>query len=191
MSSRKRARNTEANNLGLTEDEYNNMMTSLSTMQKESVKVMMSNSHVPDYAFKHCFACAFKDLSGVTSVGKFAFAHSRVQLTALPDSIVRLDAGAFSDCSLLGVRGPIPPKLLHIPHLAFCNSRLVEFDSFANIVCIGARAFEHCVGLHTIETPSNLKLICEHAFHGCTYLKLDKLPNVETMCEGAFMDALV
>ena len=80
------------------------------------------------------------------------------QNSVIPDGIIKIGSGAFSECTGL--------KEIEIP-----NSLKLIRDS----------AFSGCSGLKEIKIPDSVTTIEEDAFYGCTGLKEIKIPDAVTI----------
>ena len=80
------------------------------------------------------------------------------QNSVIPDGIIKIGRGAFSECTGL--------KEIEIP-----NSLKLIRDS----------AFSGCSGLTEIKIPDSVTTIEEYAFYGCTGLKEIKIPDAVTI----------
>ena len=109
---------------------------------------------IVDYAFE-----GMKNLTKVKlpqtleRIGKYAFSGTGIDILTLPDGLICIEEGAFSNCDRLK-RANIPPKLEVLPQEVFA-----------------------CSGLEDISTSadSSLKYIARYAFWGCDRLN----PNID------------
>ena len=101
---------------------------------------------------------------GVSCIGEGAFYYLSLESIEIPDSVTRIEDGAFDYCDLL-TTVKLPKQLKEIPEKAFYN----------------------CVALHTVQMPENLEEIGENAFANCGALSEVKIPKtVRQIGEGAF-----
>ena len=103
--------------------------------------------------------------TGITSIGRYVFSSCRrLEKMELPDTIIKIEEGAFS----------------------YCDS-LTEIKLPTGVTEIGDSAFSACVNLMFVELPAELKSIGVNAFCGCTSLELTVLPSkITTIKGGAF-----
>ncbi len=80
---------------------------------------------------------------GVISIGEYAFKYCGLNDITIPNSVTRIDNGAFYSSCL--TRVSLPVRLEQIGELAFgqCNDlHMAKF--FGNAPSLGSRVFEHC-----------------------------------------------
>ena len=96
-----------------------------------------------------------------------------VSEVALPDSVRRIDAEAFLDCSNL-VKARLSRSLADLGARAFrgCN-RLAEvrLGHAAALTTIADSTFRDCSALRRVELPPGLTDVEQHAFDGCRELR--------------------
>ena len=85
---------------------------------------------------------------GFSRISTYCFSNSEIESVDLPDSVVRIERGAFENCA----------KLKHL-------------KISSNLVSIGVEAFKGCKSISAIVFPAALKLIEEKAFQDCCGLK--------------------
>lgn len=123
-----------------------------------------------------------------SSVGATAFHHSKITRILLPESITRIEAGAFCFSEKL-ISIEIPQKVSYIGPGAFggCHSlkeinipnglKNIKGSSFIGcafesiilpegIDSIGDCAFMHCQNLKHVNIPNTVSYIGEYAFYG-------------------------
>ncbi len=103
----------------------------------------------------------------ITVVPPYAFGYGEeIKYISLPDSVMRIDIGAFKRCEAL--EKIILPK---------------SIDSICN------RAFEDCLNLKNIEIPHGLTEISNGTFFGCKSLEYIRIPEgVRRIGMNAFCD---
>ena len=104
----------------------------------------------------------------------------------MPNSIVAIECGAFSECHNLK-KINLPNKLLHIKDKCFYDCDNLKEISIPNSVTdISDRAFYKCNSLQSITFPENIKTIGEAAFalSGITNAIIPK--SVKTISSNAF-----
>lgn len=109
---------------------------------------------------------------GVTAIGTNAFLGlERLTKVFLPDTLIRIKAGAFEYCSSL-TRITFPDSVSSIEDEVFCGCfNLVSFTIPENVAGIGAHAFEDCDRLTSIVIPANVENVSVNAFTSCDRLK--------------------
>ena len=131
---------------------------------------------------------------GVTEIGRFAFASSRVTACTMPDSVRSLGESAFADSSLTSI--VLSKGLSTIPKSTFAKSKLVEIEIPAGVHFIDIYAFLECKNLSavtfaegsalkTIYDKENGQLVDQGVFQGCGALKSIEFPDGITYV-GAF-----
>ena len=143
----------------------------------------------------------------VTEIGARAFGGTPLKSVFIPDSVERIDGGAFARCrqltelilpnSLTALGGGvfanasslyeiiIPPSLTKIE--AFANSSLKRISIPSAVTKIPRGAFKDCAELEEILLPDTLTEIGQEAFAGCVSLKHALLPDgIEILGASAF-----
>lgn len=107
---------------------------------------------------------------------------------AIPEFVVSMADGAFSDCRMLK-SVVLSDKLTHIPDEAFKNCINLESITWgAGLRSIWDRAFENCTALKSIVFSDSIEDVSRNAFRGCTnissitfakgkYFDLESLPT--------------
>lgn len=121
------------------------------------------------------------------SIGKKAFHESGLQKILMPDSCIRLGAGAFSDCKrLTSVQVSLQLAIISEECFAGCMA-LTQFDFPFRLAEIRDRAFYGCTSLTNIVIPEGVRRIGEQAFACCDGLKTIRIPSsVQQIGENAF-----
>ncbi|MBQ8229679.1 MAG: leucine-rich repeat protein [Clostridia bacterium] len=145
-------------------------------------------------------------VTGLTAIGEYAFAYSKITAIELPATLETVGAYAFAysdvkQVNFLGSNG----ALTEIPEGAFYGSRLdsialpdsvttlgnsafegAALTSFTGdgLTTLGNRVFANNIVLQTIDLPSGITTMGDETFAGCTGLKSAILPAVTQL--GAF-----
>ena len=114
----------------------------------QTVILAPSMGTIESYAFYGCNSLKTIDLSNVSSIGVYAFAHSGVKTIVLSGSMGQLKDSVFENCTSL------------------VNVTLPE-----SLTAIGQRTFYGCVRLDAISIPKSVMSIGTDAFKGCTGLR--------------------
>lgn len=115
----------------------------------------------------------------VESIGKYAFSLSRFENISLPDSIKKIDKGAFSECSRL--KQIDLKNCSDIGSSCFRSCSKLESVSCSNTLKeIPDSCFGGCISLKNILLPENLTKIGAYAFDGCISLEGCTLPTTLT-----------
>lgn len=113
----------------------------------------------------------------VRSINNWAFMNSKIKTITLPDNMVRIDEGAFSNCSYLQSIN-IPTKLTALSTCVFKNCiSLKNIIIPNNISKIEIRAFSGCSALAEVTIPQNIEKIQMETFMDCTSLVTVNLPE--------------
>ena len=112
-------------------------------------------------------------LDNVTNIDdKTFFALDNLKKVIIPNSVVSIGAGAFSNCINL-TEITIPDGVRSIENSTFAHCmQLTEIIIPDNVVSIGDIAFYYCTNLTRIVIPNSVTFIGEWAFKGCPYLTI-------------------
>ncbi|MDO4287154.1 MAG: leucine-rich repeat protein [Eubacteriales bacterium] len=121
------------------------------------------------------------------SIGENAFHGSGLQKILLPDSCIRLGAGAFSDCKRLNsVQLSLRLAIISEECFAGCTA-LQQFDFPFRLAEIRDRAFYGCTSLTKLVIPEGVRRIGVQAFAHCDSLQTIRIPDsVRQIGENAF-----
>ncbi len=112
---------------------------------------------------------------GIRSIGRNAFAKTRIVSITLPAGLENIGEGAFKDCRALASI-TIPYGVTAIGKNAFAGCDVIPKVIIpASVRTIGERAFAKCKSLTEISVPSRVTSIGKDAFKGCD--------NVSTLLE--------
>ncbi len=120
-------------------------------------KIVIPNSitEIGEHTFADCYQLEFVQFpEKLVSIGKYAFANTRLSHIKLPESITKIEEGAFYGCS-------------------FLESALI----FSNINNINKLMFYKCYSLSKVIIPNDITKIEEYAFADCYELETVKLPE--------------
>lgn len=108
----------------------------------------------------------FGSLATFTTVSEYAFASSRLESVVLPDTVQRVEEGAFSGYA--GTSFVCPNSLNYIGAKAFYKANAMKNFTFASgVLSIGNEAFYGNTELEIIDLPSGLTSVGASAFSGC------------------------
>ncbi|MBO7593551.1 MAG: leucine-rich repeat domain-containing protein [Salinivirgaceae bacterium] len=139
--------------------------------------------------------------------GAFAGCNNLASVT-IPESVVSICNGAFSNCSMLtnvefasignlcrmNFEGPNANPLSYTHHLYIGGKEITELSIPNDVTTVGNYAFSGCDNLKSISIPNSVTSIGINAFDGCGCLKSLTIPkNVEIVGNYAFnnCDSLV
>ena len=119
----------------------------------------------------------------VTSIGNGAFINSFITSIRLPETIERIENGAFQECIYLKDIN-IPDSLKYIGSRAFADCALISLHIDLPDLVIGPRAFFRCNNLEEISI--NADTIDEQAFRCGSLKKATFGDNVRSIHTSAF-----
>ena len=108
------------------------------------------------------------------------------QNTTIPNSVITIGVGAFSDCRITSIN--IPNSVTTIGDYAFeyCSG-LTSVTIPNSVITIGDCVFEYCSSLTSINIPNSVTTIGNCAFDYCSSLTSINIPNsVTTIGSAAF-----
>lgn len=143
---------------------------------------------IGEYAFSECESLKSVVLpNSMKTVGMYAFNWCGVETVEIPNSVVTIEASAFSCCrKLKEVR--IPDSVTSIGSFAFhmCDG-LTSLEIPNSVTSLGSYAFCDCEGLESVIIGNGTSSIEMGTFYGCTKLKSIVIPNtVEHLGASAF-----
>jgi hypothetical protein len=101
-----------------------------------------------------------------------------------PDSVISIQASAFSGCSFL--TSISLPKVTSIGDSGFYGCNLLTSVSLPNVTSIGVSGFYGCSSLTSVSLP-NVTSIGITGFYGCSSLIFISLPNLTSVGSEAFL----
>ena len=152
---------------------------------------------------------AFVVPEGVTAIGDYAFASSKVSKVTFANSVASIGIAAFKNSSVTAIDFA-GSALTEIPESAFENSNITTMElpnsvttlrakafkdsaiaSFKGdgLLSIGDNAFENCIALQTITLADGIKEMGDYVFYKCTALTEAVMPSVEKLGEYTFFNA--
>ncbi len=146
-------------------------------------------------AFSHCGLKQIVIPNSVYSFGDHVFESSSLVQVVIPNMVINMNKGHFQSCSSLRQvviteqYEDIVEIVAAIPDNTFdgCSSlRQICFPE--TIKTIGARAFQNCWELESINLSSCTCGIGEYAFFCCSSLQDIKIPIVKSIQKGTFID---
>lgn len=124
-----------------------------------------------------CSMIKLKIPNDIIKIKKYAFKNWGGTIIELPDTIKKIDDGAFLGCgSLRSIN--LPNGLTEIGCHCFASAISLESISIPKTIKhIGAGAFLNCKSLKHITIPENLIEIEKYVFADCISLEHIKIPN--------------
>lgn len=146
----------------------------------------------------------------VTVIGESAFEEYDMTFVYIPDSVTKIESGAFRYCACLTdvrfsrnlteigygafsectelTEVSLPDKLENIDMYTFSDCESLEKIELPNsLISIEDEAFCGCTSLSDVEFPVGLEYIGNNSFEGCTSLSNVELPvGLEYLCDDSF-----
>ena len=133
---------------------------------------------IPDFLF--CSLPGLEDVyihSGITSLGKGAFAFSGVKSVTGLEGMEEIEDYAFYGCENLTEFDMSKLKVTDIGYYAFANSGLESFKGSDLLESIGDGCFENCANLAQVNLGGKIMLIGSNAFANCASLTEIIIPD--------------
>lgn len=123
--------------------------------------------------------------STVREIGQLAFRGCRMSQITLPNSINRIQYGAFMGCT--GITSiSIGDGVASIPTDAFGYCTALETVELPDTIkSIGDQAFEHCTSLEGVVLPASVETIGQDAFSFCSSLTTIEIKNYDGRVSGS------
>lgn len=120
----------------------------------------------------------------IKEIASSAFAECGISSVLIPNSVIRIGAGAFNYCYNL-TEITIPSSVTSIDNSTFSYCRRMTSISIPDsITSIGESAFYNCESLTNITIPSSVTSIGGSAFKGCSGLENMSIPFVGNTFDG-------
>ena len=133
---------------------------------------------IESHAFYGCSMLRKMDLSSVQNIYQFAFSECTSLYKVIWGTALKtIDHNAFNNCVKLGdVATGVASEPFALP---------------ASLESLGKKAFAYCSKLDVVVVPSNITVIPESCFAGCSYMtKLQVLADNVTFKSSALIDCL-
>lgn len=143
---------------------------------------------IRSHAFSASGITSFSVPQSVMSIEAYAFSECvNLMSVTIPDSVTSIGEYAFSRCtSLTSIRLPEGIASLGDATFAYCES-LVSVELPSQLISIGKNAFQMCTSLNEVSIPERVTLIGRSAFEMCTNLMRIVIPNsVTSIGDSAF-----
>lgn len=125
----------------------------------------MSLRELGDYALADCGSLTTATLPiALEQIGAYALAGTKVKNIQIPQTVLWIGEGAFSNCKSL-TKIEIPDNVNEISTKMFmgCN-HLTKITLHHDLQKIGAEAFADCINLESVYVPDSVTEIGENAF---------------------------
>lgn len=150
-----------------------------------SLTVPASVYRIDNMAFGGASVETIKIAEGLTEIGWFAFAETKLKEVDLPDSLDLIETGTFYGCTDLKTV-TFGTGLTNLLYQAFAESGITSAELPDSLSYLGSEAFMDCRSLEKVTFGSNLDSIPYRCFYN-TALKTVTLPKGITYVEaGAF-----
>lgn len=145
----------------------------------ENVNLSSSVNKIDNYAFKDCSLLTNFDFTNITSIGKYAFENSNIEV--IETSSLSLSEGSFASCKNLK---SIDFSTQKIPYKCFYNCENLNSFLIKNYQEIGSYAF-YQTGIKNINFVDSLEIISSSSFENSslesmTFTNESKLKNIST-----------
>lgn len=145
----------------------------------ENVNLSSSVNKIDNYAFKDCSLLTNFDFTNITSIGKYAFENSNIEI--IKTSSLSLSEGSFASCKNLK---SIDFSTQKIPYKCFYNCENLNSFLIKNYQEIGSYAF-YQTGIKNINFADSLEIISSSSFENSslesmTFTNESKLKNIST-----------
>lgn len=147
--------------------------------------ILLGADTIPDSYFEGFVNLKSFDLSNYKHIGANAFNNSGLSTLTIPNNVVSVGKGAFSNCNQLKTV-EIKSSLDLIPESLFAGCSYLETVKIpASIEEIGANAFSNCTNLSSLNEWSNIRRINAFSFENCKKLKGITLDKIVYLGENA------
>ncbi|MGN1099907.1 MAG: leucine-rich repeat protein [Christensenellales bacterium] len=128
---------------------------------------------------------------GLTVIGPNTFRNTSFTSIAFPDTLVRIEEGAFESCTVLS-EIILPESLEYIGLSSFRGCSSLQSVDLCGVKEISGHAFAQCSSLGEVKLSSELDIIGRNAFSECRALTEIEIPEgTEVIGEYAFLDTSV
>ncbi len=143
----------------------------------ESITLPTGVTEIGKEAFAFCPATSIKLPSGLKKISSFCFYSSAITSIELPQTVEEIEDNAFGECYNLESI-VIPAGCKKIGEAAFkgCSS-LVSVQLNEGLESLADYCFNGCTSLESVDIPDGCYEIGNFAFEGCTGLKEVYLPE--------------
>ena len=131
---------------------------------------------------------------GLESIGYSAFDGTSITEFAVPDSVIKIDDGAFWNCKNLrkfaGKFASADGRCLVVDGVlkAIAAANLMEYAIPDGVEVVGSNILGWDIEIEKIILPSSVKSICDSAFSDCsTLMSIELNEGLETLDTFAFM----
>lgn len=128
---------------------------------------------------------------GLTVIGPNTFRKTSFKSITLPDTLVRIEEGAFESCTELS-EITLPESLEYIGLSSFRGCSSLQSVDLCGVKEISGHAFAQCSSLGEVKLSSELDIIGRNAFSECRALTEIEIPEgTEVIGEYAFLDTSI
>lgn len=124
--------------------------------------------------------------SGITEIGDYAFAYSKISNVSIPTTVKNMGEGAFFNSSLTSLK--IPDSVLTVGEFLCESSHYLETVEIGNgLKKLAYKDFDQCTALKTLKFGSGLTDLDLLTFSYCSSLETVTLPEgIEHIGNGCF-----
>ena len=154
---------------------------------KTAMNIMLLNSLITPFLTLFSQVLLFPET--VTDIGIYCFYYSKATEISLPSSLQSLGTSAFEITNVIR---------LDLSHLTlktigdqcFWNSSLTSIVLPETLEILPQHSFRHCVQLHDVVLPINLKKVCQYAFIFTPIVRLDFSKNKNLIFEESSLTGM-
>ena len=139
---------------------------------------------VPWEKYQYGDILAAEVVSGITSIGQYAFGSCRdMTSVTIPQSVTTIGDSAFRNCESLA-KITIPSSVTSIGYAAFSGCEALTSIAIPNSVAdIGDCLLSGCSSLTSVSFPKNITAINYAMFQDCTSLEEIRIPDTVTLID--------
>lgn len=151
-----------------------------------SVRIEKGVTSIGSHAFEECAALTQISLpSTLECIGKRAFFDTAITTIEIPESVTRIEEGAFKFSKLTTVTFAKESRLQSIGDGAFSSCRLTSIVIPDRVTELGKGVFGFNKSLTSITLPKNLTKLPSHLLQFCSSLTTVELPSGITEIEDS------
>nr|WP_278578160.1 leucine-rich repeat protein [Bacteroides intestinalis] len=168
----------------LNDADYTTLKTYVNSGKIRGIK-FPAGEEIPNDAFKGCNNLINADLTGVVTIGDFAFSESGLTSVTLSEGLTRIgDSAFFRNKSLTNIT--VPASVKTWGEWLFSESGLISVTLSEGLEAIGEVAFSDCKSLMSVTIPASVRTWGNQAFSGSGLTSVTLSEGLEAIGEVAF-----